>query len=62
MAMGEMSMAHMDMHGPGLPDNAISSPDMMLHVELQEPGTYKLWLQFRGGSHLYVAPFVLTAH
>lgn len=38
-----------------------SAPDMMLHVELREPGTYKLWLQFRGGSQLYVAPFVISA-
>jgi hypothetical protein len=44
-----------------LPSSAISAPDMMLHVALSEPGTYKLWLQFRGGSQLYVAPFVLVA-
>lgn len=44
-----------------LPDTAIASPNMMLHVELHEPGTYKLWLQFRGGSQLYVAPFVISA-
>ncbi len=44
-----------------LPSSAISAPDMMLHVALTEPGTYKLWLQFRGGSRLYVAPFVLVA-
>lgn len=63
MAMGRgTSMDRMAMNGSSLPDNAVSSPDMMLHVELQEPGTYKLWLQFHGGSQLYVAPFVLTAH
>jgi hypothetical protein len=61
MAMNGASMVPVDMHGPGLPDHAVSSPDMMLHVELKEPGTYKLWLQFRGGSQLYVAPFVLIA-
>jgi len=44
----------------GLSKEAHSSPDMMLHVELSEPGTYKLWLQFCGGSRLYVAPFVVT--
>ncbi len=44
-----------------LPPSAISSPNMLLHVALREPGTYKLWLQFRGGSNLYVAPFVLSA-
>ncbi|MGC1335303.1 MAG: hypothetical protein WA812_07975 [Candidatus Cybelea sp.] len=44
-----------------LPDSASSSPNMRLHVALREPGTYKLWLQFRGGNGLYVATFVLTA-
>jgi len=55
--MGDMS--GMDM--PALPDSAHSSPDMSLHVTVRESGTYKLWLQFRGGSTLYVAPFVITA-
>jgi hypothetical protein len=44
-----------------LPENSISSPDMMLHISIKEPGTYKMWLQFRGGNQLYVAPFVVTA-
>jgi hypothetical protein len=39
----------------------VSSRDMMIDVELHEPGTYKLWLQLRGGGQLYIAPFVLTA-
>jgi hypothetical protein len=65
MAMGE-PMAPMTgpgpmKMGPDLPENSISSPDMMLHISIKEPGTYKMWLQFRGGSQLYVAPFVLTA-
>jgi hypothetical protein len=38
-----------------------SSPDMALHVRVIEPGTYKLWLQFAGGTGLHVAAFVLTA-
>ncbi len=42
-------------------DESRSSPDRMLHIEPGEPGTYKRWLQFRGGRKLYVAPFVLTA-
>lgn len=46
---------------PDLADDSISSPSLMLHVSIKEPGTYKMWLQFRGGSQLYVAPFVLTA-
>jgi len=34
---------------------------MVLHVAVKEPGLYKMWLQFRGGKQLYVAPFVLRA-
>ncbi|MGA7356843.1 MAG: hypothetical protein WBW76_15570 [Candidatus Cybelea sp.] len=55
MNSGDMAMP------PPLPSSMISSPDMLLHVALREPGTYKLWLQFRGGSNLYVAPFIVTA-
>ncbi|WP_213804768.1 hypothetical protein [Granulicella sp. dw_53] len=64
MSMGgaDMAMSGMNMKASAyLPDNAPSSPDMMLHISIKEPGTYKMWLQFRGGSQLYVAPFVLTA-
>jgi hypothetical protein len=43
-----------------LPSSATSSPNMALHVSLREPGIYKLWLQFKGGDQLYVAPFVVT--
>jgi hypothetical protein len=60
-------MGHMDMGGgamtrsksPANPDTALIGPDSMLHVTLREPGEYKLWLQFRGGDALYVAPFVV---
>ncbi|HEV2272725.1 MAG TPA: hypothetical protein VGR96_01095 [Acidobacteriaceae bacterium] len=45
-----------------LPDSSSSPPNMMLHVSVREPGIYKMWLQFRGGDQLYVAPFVLTAN
>jgi hypothetical protein len=55
------SMPGMNTSAPPLPDSAVSSPDMLLHVAVHEPGTYKLWLQFRGGGALHVAPFVLTA-
>ncbi|MBD5636030.1 MAG: hypothetical protein IAI49_16295, partial [Candidatus Eremiobacteraeota bacterium] len=60
-------MPGMDMTGAGgaaatpLPENAPSSPDMLLHVAVHEPGTYELWLQFRGGGALEVAPFLLHA-
>jgi hypothetical protein len=63
MSMGDMvamSSGPMKMP-PDLPENSISSPDLMLHISIKEPGTYKMWLQFRGGSQLYVAPFVITA-
>jgi hypothetical protein len=56
-----MTMPSEDAPPPPLPSSMISSPNMLLHVALREAGTYKLWLQFRGGSNLYVAPFVLTA-
>jgi len=51
----------MDMHASPLPPNAVTSPSMLLHVAVREPGTYKLWFQFRGGDALCVASFVLTA-
>jgi hypothetical protein len=54
------AMPGMDEAAPLAP-GAISSPDMLLHVAVREPGKYKLWLQFRGGEALRVAPFVLTA-
>ena len=67
-SMLEDSMGHMDMGGgamthsksPANPDTALIGPDSMLHVTLREPGEYKLWLQFRGGDALYVAPFVVV--
>lgn len=62
MSMGDRSMPgmHLGAMQHDLPDTANSSPDMMLHVALREPGTYKLWLQFRGGAGLHVTPFVIT--
>jgi hypothetical protein len=45
-----------------MPDSSSSPPNMMLHVSVREPGTYKLWLQFRGGDQLYIAPFIMTAN
>jgi hypothetical protein len=54
-------MNGMDLSAPARADSASASPDMMLHVSMRESGTYKLWLQFRGGSQLYVAPFILSA-
>jgi hypothetical protein len=59
MNMPGMDMSKMTMD---MPDSASCPPDMALHVSVKEPGTYKLWLQFRGGSQLYIAPFVLVAN
>jgi hypothetical protein len=67
MSMPGMNMSNSgscDMPGmamPALPDSATSSPDMSLDISVHEPGSYKLWLQFRGGTTLYVAPFAITA-
>jgi hypothetical protein len=56
-SMGSMG----SMESAPLPDGAVSSPAMSLHVMLAERGTYKLWLQFRGGGALHVAAFVIRA-
>lgn len=60
MAMDQMMM-DMSKDPPPLPENGPSPSDMMLHIALREPGTYKLWLQFHGGTQLYVAEFTITA-
>jgi hypothetical protein len=53
MRVGEMEMR--------LAPGSHVSPGMMFHVVVRRPGTYLLWLQFRGGNRLEVAPFVLAA-
>jgi hypothetical protein len=68
---GDLSYVHvhpmagdsMDMskEPPPMPENGPSPSEMMLHLALREAGTYKLWLQFRGGTQLYVAEFTITA-
>jgi hypothetical protein len=62
-AMPACDMGDMNMSGPmNMSDvHGEVSPDMMLHVTVPRPGTYKMWLQFLGGGNLYVAPFVLNA-
>jgi hypothetical protein len=63
-AMGGMD--GMDMPGmaapamTSLPDNAKVPGSMTLHVSRVPAGTYKLWLQFRGGDGLQTAAFVLS--
>lgn len=58
-----MPMDQMDMsvEPPPMSDNARSPSEMMLHVAIRETGSYRLWLQFRGGGQLYVAEFTLSA-
>lgn len=59
VALGEMSeMGAVTVYSN---DTAVVPPNMFVHVTVEEPGTYKLWFQFRGGSSQHVAPFVLTA-
>ncbi|QHN03270.1 hypothetical protein FTO74_07745 [Granulicella sp. WH15] len=60
MASDQMMM-DMSKDPPPMPENGPSPSDMMLHLALREPGTYKLWLQFHGGTQLYVAEFTITA-
>lgn len=59
MAMGQMM--DMSVDPPPLPESGPSPSEMMLHLALREPGSYKMWLQFRGGTQLYVAEFTITA-
>lgn len=60
--MGLNQMMDMSKPMPDLPDTASVGSDMMLHVAIREPGTYKLWLQFRGANNqLYIAQFTMFA-
>ena len=55
----------MDMSGTGAMDMSGMKPEagpkMLLHVPPLPAGTYKVWVQFRGGSSLDVAPFTIDA-
>lgn len=60
--MGMDQMMDMSKPMPEMPDNAPSPSEMMLHIAIREPGTYKLWLQFRGANdQLYIAQFTMIA-
>ncbi len=59
MAMGQQM--NMSVEPPPMPEAGPSPSEMMLHLALHEAGTYKLWLQFRGGTQLYVAAFTISA-
>lgn len=58
-AMTGMAMNHMRAMPAAreISDTGHVPADYALHVGPQQPGRYKLWLQFRGGQTLYVAPF-----
>lgn len=63
MSMDNMNVSvDMSKPMPELSDNALISGEMMLHIALREPGTYKMWLQFRGAhDKLYIAEFTILA-
>jgi hypothetical protein len=54
-----MDMDAMD--GGGMPADATVPATMDVHLSLPRAGVYKIWVQFIGGSRLYVAPFVISA-
>ncbi|MDQ2866746.1 MAG: hypothetical protein M3R51_11040 [Candidatus Eremiobacteraeota bacterium] len=62
MVRGSAAMG-MDMSGAGtsaMPEQSEAGPRMTMRVPALPIGTYKLWLQFRGGSTLYTAPFTIA--
>jgi hypothetical protein len=65
-AMDDRSMAMQmgsDMQpASALPADAIVPATWNVHVNLPRRGSYKVWIQFRGGANVYVAPFVVTAY
>jgi hypothetical protein len=56
------SLAYVHVH-PMLPGGKMkgAGPKMVLHVPGLPVGTYKLWLQFQGGTKVYTAPFTIAA-
>ena len=45
---------------PPMPENGPSPNALQLHLALRQPGTYRMWLQFRGGNQLQIAQFTIT--
>jgi hypothetical protein len=62
LATGQpMAMSATNMAMPSVANGPVA-PRMQLEIPaLTHPGAYKMWLQFRGGGSLYVAPFTLVA-
>jgi len=50
-----------DMTMPEMKPSTRVHPRMQLMIPLLHRGAYKMWLQFRGGGTLYVAPFTVVA-
>jgi cytochrome oxidase Cu insertion factor (SCO1/SenC/PrrC family) len=55
MTMGNMAAA------PALADTAMVPATMTVHLNFPRSGLYRIWVQFRGGSGTYAAPFVIQA-
>ena len=61
MAKGAMDADMGDMSGmKGMPAASTGAAEMTMNVPALPIGTYKLWLQFRGGDALYTAPFTIV--
>jgi cytochrome oxidase Cu insertion factor (SCO1/SenC/PrrC family) len=61
MTPGAMDMAGTGAMGAPLPDSAPVPATMTVHLDFPRPGLYRIWIQFRGGTGLYAAPFVVQA-
>ena len=57
---GNMAMGPGMKDPPPMPENGPSPSALQLHLALRQPGTYRMWLQFRGGSQLCIAEFTIT--
>jgi len=51
-----------DAEASPVPANTIVPATMSVHLDLAKKETYKVWVEFQGGSKLYAAPFVVTAY
>ena len=64
MVKGAADSMHMDMNGDEAMQeshSAQSGPQMVMQLPALPQGTYKMWLQFKGGSTLYTVPFTIAA-
>lgn len=61
MTPGAMAMQGSGAEEPVLGNAATVPATMTVHLNFPRSGLYKVWFQFRGGSVLYAAPFVVQA-